>query len=610
MKKVALILLAGVLLFSSAALAQYDGMPAGARVFPLGEPGLFENAEVGVQGGTIYVTNIEDPKGWNDAVAHETSTTTFTNRMHDSLVGYNQISSAIVPELAESYEVSDDSLTITFHLRQGIKWSDGEPITADDIAFTYNDLILNDDIDNDSSDGLILPDGTFPVLEVIDDYTVAFHMSVIFRPVLNSFSFNIMPEHALSQYVAKLNPDLEPGYFNTNAWNIDTPLEELVGCGPYIPVAYQPNVSVTCERNPYYYAYDNTGTQLPYYDKYVNIIVTNEDVSLLKFRNGEADVLGIRPEDIPVLLPDAASKDYTVLITEEPNYGTRFFTINQDIGLADGSDAEKRELYRNLQFRTALAHAVDEQTMIDNVLNGMGAELWCGISLGSPFYPGRANYGGTVDEAAAVIYEYDLALAASILDEIGVVDQDGDGWRDMPSGEALEIELNTNDNTIRTNYCLIYQDDLRAIGINANFQVVDFNTLVTQLLGGTGDVIMIGLTGSDEPNGGSNTYKSGGALHMYRLSDSEGDLAEYQARIDELYGLGTGTFDNEEAFGYYQEAHVLSAQNLDLSYIAITTLNYAYYNYVGNANLVSTTSSPAGNNGYLTELCFDKRLKN
>ncbi|MCK5827197.1 hypothetical protein KAH43_01630, partial [Candidatus Bipolaricaulota bacterium] len=286
------LILAGLLVLTSLAVfgQGYPTQPADALVFPVGVAGtVYEDMELGVQGGTITIANIEDPKGWNDMVAHETSTTHFTARQHRGLVNLDPISGALVPDFAKSWEISEDSLVITFHLREGIKWSDGELITADDVVFTYNDLLLNLDVDTNARDGQLLPDDTYPVCAKVDDYTVTFTMSVIFRPALNSLSFALMPEHALAQYVHKLNPAVPVGTFN-EAWTLATPLTDLVGNGPYIITDYQPNVSVTMTRNPYYYGYDPAGTQLPYYDTYISAIVSNQDVSMLKFRNGETDV--------------------------------------------------------------------------------------------------------------------------------------------------------------------------------------------------------------------------------------------------------------------------------------------------------------------------------
>ena len=603
-----LILVGLLALYSLAALGQgYDAMPEDALIFPIGVEGtVYEDMELGVRGGTLNVSNIEDPRGWNNHTAHETSTTWFTNRMHRGLLNLDHISGAVVIDFAKGYEISDDGLVITFHMREGIKWSDGVDITADDVLFTYNDLILNEDVDCNSRDGQILPDGTFPVCEKVDDYTVTFTLSTIYRPILNSLSFNLMPKHVLAQYVHKLNPDVPAGTFN-ETWTLDTPLEELVGNGPYIVTDYQPNVSVTMERNPYYYGYDPAGTQLPYYDKIQTTIVANQDVSMLKFRNGEIDVYGLRPEDIPILLPNAGAKDYSVMITDLATYGTTWIMPNQDIGIPDGTNEEKRALYRNVEFRQAIAHLLDKDTMVQNVLNGLGTAQWGPLSVPSPFYAGRDVYGGPITENNAVWFEYDPALAASKLDALGVVDQDGDGWRDLPSGAPLTIEMNTNDNTIRIAYCLIMQDDFRAVGLNCNFQVIDFNTLVGQLFGSTGDIIMLGLTGNDEPNSGKNVYSSCGTLHAYRFSACE-DPDEIDLRIDELLDLGANTFDLDAAFGYYTEYQQLLANQLGYIYLCQPTFQYTYYNKVGNAFMASPISVPAGNNGLLTELCFDKTL--
>jgi peptide/nickel transport system substrate-binding protein len=603
------LILAGLLVFTSLAVfgQGYSTQPADALVFPVGVAGtVYEDMVLGVRGGTLTSPNIEDPKSWNDMTAHETSTTYFTSRQHRGLVNLDHISGAIVPDLAKSWELSEDSLVITFHLREGLMWSDGAPITADDIIFTYNDLLLNEDVDTNARDGQLLPDDTYPVCAKVDDYTVTFTMSVIFRPALNALSFAIMPKHVLTQYVHKLNPEVPAGTFN-EAWTLDTPLTDLVGNGPYIISDYQPNVSVTMTRNPYYYGYDPAGTQLPYYDTLLSAIVSNSDVSMLKFRNGEVDVYNCRPEDLAILLPEGATKGFQVLISDDPGYGTTWFLINQDIGLAEGTDAEKRAVYRNVKFREALAHTIDKETMIDNVLNGLGGAQWSPVSVPSPFYAGRDYYGGPITENNAIAFEYDPAKAAALLDEIGVIDADGDGWRDLPNGDPLTMEINANDNTIRVASCLILTDDWQKIGLNASFQVVDFNTLVDRLFGSSGDLIYLGLTGGDEPNSGSNVYRSCGSLHAYRYSACD-EPDEIDLRIDELLALGAGTFDIDEAFGYYVEYQQLLSAQLGYVYTVVNSFQYGYYDYVGNAHKSSTTSVPDGSNGLLTELLFDKRL--
>ena len=149
------LILAGLLLVSSLVVfgQGYDEQPADAKIVPIGVAGtVYADLELGVRGGTLHVPNIEDPKGWNNHTAHETSTTWFTNRMLKGLMALDHISGAIVVELAKSYEISEDGLVITFHLREGLKWSDEVDITAADVVFTYNDVIMNEDVDCNARD--------------------------------------------------------------------------------------------------------------------------------------------------------------------------------------------------------------------------------------------------------------------------------------------------------------------------------------------------------------------------------------------------------------------------------------------------------------------------
>ena len=612
MKKLVLIVAGLLLVFSTSAvvLAQgYETMPEDAFILPLGVEGTgYEELEPGVRGGTLYVSTISNPRKWNDVTAHETSTTAYTNQMLRGLVRRHEVTNAFQPELAKSWDVSEDGLVVTFHLRQGIKWSDGTPFTADDVLFTYNDLIYNEDIETDSRDGLELPDGTFPVIEKVDDNTITVTMSMVFRPIFNQLQLNIMPKHKLAQYVHKLNPDVPAGTFN-EVWGLDTDPADLVGLGPYLVESYTPDQQVVMVRNPYYYHYDQNGVQLPYVDRWFVLIVASQDVSLLKFRNGEIDCFGARPSDVPILKREEAIKDFTLLVGTGV-YGTLWISFNQDFGLGEDAPAKDqlRELFRNIKFRQAVCHAIDKQTIINNLYNGLATPQWSPVSTPSPFYAGREYYGGPVTEANAVTYEYDLAEANRLLDEIGILDTDGDGIREFADGTPVEFELNTNSgNTLREGFSLIMQEDLTNIGLKVNFNPVDFNTLVTRLLGGTiYEAVVLGLTGGDEPHGGANVYLTTGGLHFWHYSAAE-EPFEHEKRIEELLDLGVGTFDNDEAFEYYKEYQILYAtQDLGMHFSVNQAFTYAYYNYVGNGNVASPICSPSGNNGRSADLVYIK----
>ncbi|MFC2078379.1 ABC transporter substrate-binding protein [Candidatus Bipolaricaulota bacterium] len=577
-------------------------------VIPLGVEGTsYSHLEPGVRGGTFYASAISEPKGWNAVTSHENSTSQYTSIMMRGLVDIDPTTSSIVPELARSWELAEDGLEILFHLRRGLKWSDGEPFTADDVLFTFNDLYYNLDIDTDTRDILRLPDDTFPEFEKIDDYTLRVTLSVPFRPILNSIGANIMPEHVLANSVHKLNPDVPAGTFNS-MWTLDTNPSELVGMGPFMLESYFPGQGVTLRRNPYYYHVDPNGVQLPYLDRYVILTVENQDVSLLKFRNQELDAFGTRALDLPILNEEAELKDFTVLVKPDvPVFGTSWIGINQDYGLAEGTNENLRTLFRDLRFRKAVAHSVDKETIIRNVYSELAVPQWSPVSYLSPFYAGRSHYGGPVTEESAVVYEFDPEKTVALFDEIGIVDRDDDGWRDFEDGTPIEIEFNTNPNTTRESICLIVTQDLQNAGLNVTFQPIDFNTLVDRLTSSTIQMVLLGLGGSSEPNSGANVYRSTGGLHFWHYSADAGDAYDIELLIDELMSAGVSTFDNDAAFETYKQFQIAYAENdLGLIFTVNPAFTYAYYNRIGNGNVANPIATPSGGNGLTMDLIYLK----
>jgi len=577
-------------------------------VIPLGVEGSsYSHLEPGVRGGTFYASAISDPKGWNAVTSHENSTSQYTNIMMRGLVDIHPNTSAIVPELARSWDLSEDGLEIIFHLRRGLQWSDGAPFTADDVLFTFNDLYYNEDVDTDTRDILQLPDDTFPEFEKIDDYTVRVSLSVPFRPILTALGGAIMPKHVLADSVHKLNPAVLAGQFNS-MWTLDTDPSELVGMGPFIVDSYFPGQGVTMRRNPYYYHVDTYGVQLPYLDRYVILTVENQDVSLLKFRNQELDAFGVRAADLPILQEEAELKDFTVLVKPDvPVFGTSWIGINQDYGLAEGTHENLRVLFRDLRFRQAIAHSVDKETIIRNVYNGLAVPQWSPVSYLSPFYAGRASYGSPVTEEDAVVYEFDPEETMRLFDEIGITDRDGDGWRDFEDGSTVEFEFNTNSNTTRESICLIVTDDLHKAGLKVTYQPVDFNTLVDRLTSSTIQMVLLGLGGSSEPNSGANVYRSTGGLHFWHYSADAGDVYDIELLIDELLSAGVATFDNDVAFEAYKEYQIAYTESdLGLIFTVNPAFTYAYYNRIGNANVANPIATPSGGNGLTMDLIYLK----
>jgi peptide/nickel transport system substrate-binding protein len=581
----------GFLLLSTAlVLGQgYGSIPGDALIVGFGEPGSgYEALEAGSPGGRFVTALMIATNTWNPVVASDAGSRLCTGEMQRGLIGIHPVTGAYYPELAKSWTISEDGLTVTLRLREGIRWSDGEPFTADDVVFTYNDLILNDDVNAADRDSLLLPDGTYPVIEQLDASTVRVTLSVAFRPVLDALRTRIAPEHVLAEFVHKRNPEVPTGTFNAT-WSLDTPEHEVVGLGPFVLAEYVADEYVRMERNPYYYHYDVGGTQLPYVDELTILFVASRDVALLKFLNGEIHSIDADVSDTGILFAEAAPRGYTVRVGEE-GYGHSFVMFNQDAG-----DNRLRELFRNLSFRQAIAHASDKEGHLNRVL-GLADILWSPISMASPYYAGREYYGGPITEANAVLYEYDLGKAVELLDECSVVDRDGDGIREFEDGTPVEFELATvTGYEFAEQSMLALTDDLRRVGIRVHLNLLNFQYLAALLFGGQWQAIAIGLTGGHDPHGSASVLRSTGSLHMWHYSAGFGDTFPYEQEIDRLLDQAAGIYDPDEAFELYKQIQLIFArEDLGMIFGLQPRELIAVYDCIGNGTAIRSKGTPYG----------------
>ncbi len=584
-------------------------IPADVKVLPLGQPGTpWADLKPGVRGGTFHMASFGNPQKWNPITAVETGTTVITNHLYHGLVTLNPRSAAVEPALAKGWDVSDDGCSLTFYLRRDLRWSDGEPLTSADVVFTFNDLILNQDVLTAARDSLVLPDGTFPRIAAIDDLTVRVTTPMPFRPLLLSMGKRLLPRHKWAYTVRTQNPDAEPGAFNT-ALGLDTAPADVVGSGPYVLQEFVADQYVILVRNPYYYVYDAQGTQLPYYDERVIHIVADADLALLQFLNRELDALDPRANDLVVLASRATSEDFTVLVDPDvPMYGSAWLSFNQDIGLRDGRDEAKRALYRDVRFRQAFARLVDKGAMIEAVFHGLAVPQWSPVSLGSPFYGGRDGYGGEITGTNPTDLVFDIVLAKRALDDLGIVDRDGDGWRDLPGGSPLEIRLSTAAGLSEyESECLIIADRARLAGLDVRFEPLDTSLMLDRLFSGAFDTAVLGLTGGIDPNSLAGVYAPCGRLHFWHLSGCQEPTAT-ETELASLFARGAASLDVREAFQIYRTLQTLAARDAGLIYTVYPAFRYAYYNHVGNAEMANPNGHPTGENALAADLVFDTRL--
>ncbi len=597
-----------VSLIGLGAAAQVE-VPRDAKILPLGEPGtVWESLEPGACGGTLHTSMFGNPQTWNPLTAVETATTTITNLLYHGLVTLNPITADVEPALARSWEVFDDGLRLVFHLRRDVLWSDGEPFTADDVVFTFQDFIANPDVITGARDSLRLPDGDQPVVAKVDTYTVEVTLSTPYRPLLTAMGKKILPRHKWASLLRTVNPDAEPEAA-MSILHLGTDPGDVVGTGPYVLESYLPDQAVVLRRNPHYYVFDGRGARLPYYDRRVIRIESSSDLSLLQFLNGELDVLEPQPPDLPLLVAHAAVRGYSVLVDRSmPIYGSAWIGFNQDIAAADSAAASKQTLYRDVRFRQAFARLVDRQGMIDAVFHGLALPQWSPLSMGSPFYAGRNAYGGPITEDGAVTFPYDPGAAGKALSDLGLEDRDGDGWREDPNGARITFHVSTvAGQSDYEGQCLILQDAARRVGLDVRYEPQDADLLLAGLFGGSFDIVLLGFNGGVEPNILASAYTPCGRMHVWKRSDCAAPDAVDQDMVS-LFRAGASSFDLAEAFAIYSQMQKEAATEADLIYTVYPMFRFAYYDYVGNAGMANPNGHPSAENGFAADIAFDRRL--
>ncbi|NJP12374.1 MAG: ABC transporter substrate-binding protein, partial [Leptolyngbyaceae cyanobacterium RU_5_1] len=312
-----------------------------------------------------------DPKTFNFALLNSYPNV-FSPFTYESLIGTTG-KGELKPGLAESWKISDDDLRVTFTVRDGLKWSDGHPLTADDVLFSFKDVYFNPQIPTDFTDYFkIGKEGQLPKLKKLNDRQVEFTLPEPFAPFLRTLSSAaILPAHALRSTVFEKDANGNPKFMST--WGADTNPTEIIVNGPYKIASYTPTQRLIFERNPYYWRKDAQGTQLPYIDRIVWQIVDSADTALIQFRSGSLDMVAIGPASFSLLKREEERGNFKIY-SGGPDSGTSFIGFNLNKGKRNGKpliDPVKSRWFNTVEFRQAVAYALDRQTMNNNIFRGL-----------------------------------------------------------------------------------------------------------------------------------------------------------------------------------------------------------------------------------------------
>ncbi|WP_114285153.1 ABC transporter substrate-binding protein [Candidatus Halocynthiibacter alkanivorans] len=403
---------------------------------------------IGTYGGTLDVLSN----------ATEAGTSDFLSVRHVNLVRFSDDLQTIVPNVAKGWEWNEDFTQLTFFLREGHKWSDGAPFTSADVKYWYDNLALNPDVIAKPKD-YVLVSGERMTVDTPDAQTVVFNLPApkpgLLAHFATSFAQGFQPKHFLGKWDPKLNPDADAeaqaagfenglavlsAYFGNSDWT-DTPSpllnspEKVANLPADVVPTLESHITIadTTEgrrlvANPYFFQVDTQGNQLPYISEQDEVYINENEVRILKLVNSEVDYKSqsLQLPSAPLLLENQENGDYTVELKPEITIATFGFNVTSE-------DLEKRKVFGDLRFRQAMSVALNRVEINETAFFGLGEpKQYIGFSPAPNFVDAKWSQ---------YMAQYDPDMANSLLDEIGMKDTDGDGFRELPNGERLVINL-------------------------------------------------------------------------------------------------------------------------------------------------------------------------
>ena len=449
-----------------AAMVEAGELPPVADRLPANPPVVEPVEQVGVYGGTWHLVDSDDTLGW-----------TRQTIMVEPVLKWKRDASGFRPNLFASWEWNEDATELVAHFVEGIKWSDGMPLTADDYLFFWNDMVLKDIFAPPSGTTV---GGEKMTVEKIDDFTLKFTFpspNPLFLEFHSRGSYHsskyIVPAHYMKQF----HPDYSDAE-NTdellNRFNEQSRMHypDMPTFNAWMVTEFTSGQLAVFERNPYYWKVDTAGNQLPYIDRLEVEIATGNGNALvaLKAIAGELDmqVRDVDLLDVPLILENAEAGDYHVIMWTRGDFAWPWI-----IPMYDYPDEGIVDLMYMKEFRQAMSHAINRDRINEITRLGLATPRQFALSSASGEFQseeGKAFF----DEWVNSYTSYEPETAGALLDSIGVVDADGDGWRDRPDGSELEliVDVAVTDNVSVDSMDLI-KEDWEAIGLKTALNVID-----------------------------------------------------------------------------------------------------------------------------------------
>lgn len=509
---------------------------------------------------TLVASLRAEPRSFNRYVARDFSTVVVTLLLHDALVRINRVTNEIEPALAESWQLLDDGRTYRLRLRTGIRFSDGAPFSADDVAFSFH-AIFDRRVESVLAESLQV--GGEPLaVDVENASTVLIRFPTRFGPGLRMLDgVPIYPRH-------RLEASIGAGEFR-RAWSVSARPSELAGLGPFVLERYDPGQRLTFARNPHDW---RRAKQRSHPERLILQIVPDQDAELLQLQSGGIDFTQseLRPADVAALKRSAS----TSLVVRDAGVG-----LDGDLlwlNLAPGRAADPRSGWlQHRDFRRAIAHSIDRQLFVDTVYFGAAAAA---DSIVSP--------GNTAWHAVAPAPNYDVASARRLLASLGLTPRgDGGALRDGAGRDVRFTLLTQRGNTSLERGAAVIRQSLAAVGVHVDVVALEVGALIEAVMKGEYDAAYFRLLTTDtDPALNLDFWLSSGSAHMWDPGQPA-PATGWEAEVDALMNRVATSLDREQRREAFAAVQRIMAREVPAICFAFPRLAVATSSRVSNARV-------------------------